>query len=114
MPTMNLDIQEIEKYYRIEPNGRILAIKSGRYLTNVRNQNGHLYVGLFKYRPNKMIAVASLVAQKYLGKPPLKAKINHKNSNIADNNISNLEYSTHSDILRRSFHTDKRVFSPFK
>ena len=112
MQKLPIDIEQIEKYYRIEPDGRIFALKSGRYLTNVRNQNGHLYVGLFKYRPNKMIAVASLVAEKYLGIPPLKTKINHKNSNIADNNISNLEYLSHSEILRRSFSTNKRVFSP--
>jgi len=114
MQNQLIDIEQIEKHYRIEPDGRILAIKSGRYLTNVRNQNGHLYVGLFKYRPNKMIAVASLVAQKYLGQPPLKAKINHKDFNIANNNISNLEYSTHSAIVIRSYNSPKRVFSPLK
>jgi hypothetical protein len=111
MQNQLIDIEQIEKHYRIEPDGRILAIKSGRYLTNVRNLNGHLYVGLFKYRPNKMIAVASLVAEKYLGTAPPKAKINHKDFNIANNNITNLEYSTLSSIIIRSHFANKRVFS---
>lgn len=110
MPTMNLDIQEIEKYYRIEPNGQILSLKSQRYLKPVRNTAGHLHVCLFKYKRDCMIQVARLVAEKYLGRPPLKAKINHIDSNLSNNNISNLEYSSISKILNRSFQTNKRVF----
>jgi hypothetical protein len=106
---VDLNIQEIEKNYRIDANGSIFSLHGNKYLKPARNTAGHLYVGLFKYKLNCMISVARIVAEKYIGKPPLKAKLIHKDYNLSNNNHTNLEYSTHSQIILNS-HSNKRVF----
>ena len=106
-----IDIKQIEKHYCIEPNGQILSLKSQRYLKPIYNTAGHSHVCLFKYKRDCMIPVARLVAEKYLGAAPPKAKINHIDFNIANNDYTNLEYSTLSSIIIRSHFANKRVFS---
>ena len=62
------------------------------------NRLGYLKIHLYKDGKPKDFTVHQLVARAFLGEPPTpKHQVNHKNGNKADNNVTNLEWSTCSE-----------------
>ena len=62
------------------------------------NRLGYLKTHLYKDGKPKDFTVHQLVARTFLGEPSTpKHQVNHKNGNKADNNVTNLEWSTCSE-----------------
>ena len=107
---VRLNINEIEKYYRIDEDGAIWSYKHQRYVRQTRTTTGYLYVSLYPIRT--MTSVHKVIAQKYLGGCPPRCEVSHKDGNKMNNHWSNLEYITHSDNIKKSFHEHGRPVPP--
>lgn len=101
-----LNLQEIEKYYRIGEDGAIWSYRHERYLRQISTTCGYLYVSLYPART--MTSVHKLVAQKYLGDCPPGCEVHHIDHNRMNNHYSNLEYITHAKNILNSFKAGRR------
>lgn len=79
-------------------NSRIMKGRGDRYSTGRR-------VSLWKDGTKKDYLVARLVAATFLGEPPEKFTVNHKDGNRLNNNIENLEWLSLEDNVRHAFAT---------
>lgn len=84
-----LDRRAQRNDYTIRVNGKILA--QG---TNRGSAGGYHFVGLNKDGEKKQVYVHRIVASAFLPNPDGLKFINHKNRNIADNRVENLEWCT--------------------
>ena len=103
-----INISELEKYYRIEEDGTIVNIKTGRALVH-GTWNGYHYVLVSLLR--QRIQVHKLVALKYLGYPEsMKYEVNHIDGNRGNNHASNLEWVTHSENVKKSYDLGRKSY----
>jgi hypothetical protein len=104
---MSIDINEVEKYYTITEDGRVWTKIKGRWLKPRLNMYGYVFYSIAKGTGmiNTLGAFAhTLVALKYIGKPPTeKHEIDHIDGNKANNHYTNLRWVTHSENILRSF-----------
>lgn len=102
------DVVGYEGRYKASSLGRILSVKTGKFLTPCGNK--YLIVGLHDGIRPKTIMVHTIIATTFLGPPPccptcgVKKEINHKNQDNKDNSASNLEYMTHAENIKSSYH----------
>lgn len=106
-----IDIESIEKFFRIDEDGAVWSYRRQRYLKPTFNTSGYLFVAIpiypeqiregYKWAYN--YAVHRLVAVKYIGQCPYGLETSHKDGNKCNNHYTNLEYITHSENLRKSF-----------
>lgn len=89
---MNEDSKEITNYpfYKIQRDGKVISIRTNKYLKPVINKNGHSYVTLNNKDGKKNFYIHNLVAEYYLGLNESK-KVIHKNGDKSDNRLENLE-----------------------
>lgn len=105
-----VNIEEIEKYYRIEEDGAIWSYRQKQYVRQTLNMPGYAYVSI---RPvSGMTSVHKMVAQKYLGDCPRGCEISHKDGNKLNNHWTNLEYITHSENQLKAFREHGRELPP--
>ena len=97
-----IDLEEIERSYRIEEDGAVWSLIKNRYIAAITNTAGYYHVFISKPRLG-WIGVARLVACKYLGQCPDGLETSHKDGNKHNNHYTNLEYITHSNNLKKSF-----------
>lgn len=103
-----IDIQEIERHYRIEEDGAVWSHMKGRYLKPVRNSVGYFHVFIAKPHLG-WITVHRLVACKYIGQCPDGLETSHKDGLKENNHWTNLEYISHRDNVIRSYQGHGRV-----
>jgi len=97
-----LPIKDFENY-EISSLGRVQNIETGRML-KLTIKGGYMFVGLSSTNKKKSIAVHRLVALAFIENPENKPQVNHKDKNRANNNVSNLEWST---ALENNLHRSK-------
>lgn len=103
-----INIPELEKYYRIEEGGAIVNIKTGRALVH-GTWNGYHYVLISPLR--QRIQVHKLVALKYLGYPEsMGYEVNHIDGDRGNNHVSNLEWVTHSENVKKSYDLGRKSY----
>jgi len=120
------DIEGFEGYYKISNRGRVMSVgyskcghcgrqgKQGKFLACPVMKNGYKMCTLSmpgeKGQIRKTFSVHRLVAFAFLGKPKGKAfVINHKDGNKTNNIVSNLEWSTASEMTKDAAH---KLFGP--
>lgn len=101
------DIKNFEGSYQVSNLGRVksLSRKRNRIYGVVRerilragiNRDGYACVILFNKLGKKGFKVHRLVAKAFVLNNENKPQINHKDGNKCNNNISNLEWVTHSE-----------------
>lgn len=106
--TPNLDdnhFKVIEGYsdYYIGDGGVVFSLRRKCYLFQDKTQDGYLYVGLSKNGKQKKFLVHRLVAFAFLPKMQDADMVNHKDGNKANNDVSNLEWITHSGNMRHYY-----------
>jgi hypothetical protein len=69
------------------------------------NKNGYKYVVLKKDGKFKGFTIHGLVARAFLERDPLRTEINHKDGIKTNNNVSNLEWVTHSENEKHAIAT---------
>lgn len=82
--------------YIITTGGRIFSLKTNRYMTPRKRDNGYLSVmlALGKDRCLKFFYIHTLVATVYIPKEPGKDRVNHKDLDKSNNRVENLEWVT--------------------
>jgi len=113
MKKKHINIEEIEKYYRIEEDGMVFSYRKNRYLGQFPNTAGYFYVAI-STDTTRLIAAHRLVATKYLGQCPEHLETSHKDGNSKNNHYSNLEYITHAKNILKSYQEHGRVFHPYQ
>jgi hypothetical protein len=109
------DIEGYEGIYQISSFGRIKCLSRKRKYRNyektideyIRNPEihtkGYLRITLSLLGETKRFFVHRLVAIAFIDNYENKPYINHKNGIKSDNNISNLEWVTHSENIKHSY-----------
>lgn len=108
------DIQDYETLYAISNFGRVksydVEVRSkggkrtikGRILKPLLVGHNYLGVNLAKNTIHKMHSVHRLVAQAFIPNNRNLPEVNHIDGNKKNNNVSNLEWTTHSQNMKHS------------
>jgi len=88
------------KKYLISNTGEIKNKKTGRLMMGSK-QNGYRFVNLYidKDTPKMNRLIHRMVAQTFLDNPDNKPVVNHKDTNILNNNVDNLEWVTYKENM---------------
>lgn len=97
-----IPIPDFENYL-IGEDGVVVNSRKGNALTPVLNENGYLYVTLWKDNKQYPRTVHRLVASAYVGNPDGKPFVNHKDANRANPHKDNLEWVTQSENIRHAY-----------
>lgn len=89
--------------YLIYDNGKVYSVKSKKFLSAGLSHNGYGMVILQNKGVRKTFRVNRLVAQVFIPNPESKATVNHIDGVKTNNNVSNLEWATHSENTIHSF-----------
>ena len=83
-----------DNYYRVEEDGSVYNIKTGRKLKPIKVNTGYLRVGLRINKKDTKIYIHRLIALTYIPNPDNKPQVDHIDRNRLNNNISNLRWVT--------------------
>ena len=86
------DIPGYEGLYAATSCGRIWSYRRKIFLKPVKQQNGYLYVSLYKDGTKKDYRVHRLIAATYIPNQNDLPQINHKDEDKTNNSVQNLEY----------------------
>ena len=85
-------ITGFDKPYMISSMGNV---SDGEKLLSLREHHrGHLRVELLKDGKTKRVRVHRLVAEAFISNPNKYPVVNHKDGNMKNNNVTNLEWCT--------------------
>jgi hypothetical protein len=102
--------------YLIGEDGRVINSKKDNILTPSLNENGYLYITLWKENRQYPRTVHRLVALAYVPNPDSKPIVNHKDANRANPHKGNLEWVTQSKNIKHAYMlgtmSQKRRLSP--
>lgn len=102
---MNKEIWKIfEQNYSVSLFGNVRNDETGHILIGDKNNVGYRRIAT----PTKRYFVHRLVAENFIDNPESKPVVNHIDGNKLNNNISNLEWCTHSENDRRVFEHNLR------
>ena len=100
------DIEGYEGLYQISNLGRVRSLArattSGKVLKQMK-KHGYMNVCFSKNNVDKYFRVHRLVALAFIPNPENKPTVNHIDGNKANNNVSNLEWATHSENETHSY-----------
>lgn len=103
------DVVGFEGKYQVSDKGAVASIGRagmGREapLFIIRDHKGYSRVCLYKHGKRKKYLVHRLVMRAFCGEPPPgKYQVNHIDGKPINNNLSNLEYVTHSENQQHSY-----------
>lgn len=89
--------------YLVSDKGNVWSVFSGRYLKEEYHVDGYKMVTLCKNGECKSFSVHRLVAEAFIPNPMNKRTVNHIDGNPANNDVINLEWSTHSENLKHAY-----------
>lgn len=94
--------------YEVSNTGLVKNIRTGRIL-KYGNKKRYYTVALHYNSERKDRYVHRLVAQAFLPNPNNLGYVNHKDHNIHNNNVENLEWCTSSENARHSYENGRRI-----
>lgn len=107
-----IDIDEVSKYYVITEDGRVYSKRRDRWLKPRVNLNGYVFYSICCQGDRYGVLGAfahTLVALKYIGKPPTeKHEVDHIDNDRGNNHYTNLQWVTHSQNQLKAFREDGR------
>ena len=102
--------------YLIDIEGNVINSKKGNQIKHSLNENGYLYVSLWRWNRSTSITVHRLVAETYIPNPERKPVVNHIDANRANPHRDNLEWVTQSENVQHAYRlgtmSQKRTLSP--
>lgn len=99
-------IKSLKFLYEVNQNGEIRNVKSKKRVCGYMEKNGYIRVR-FENKclgPVVRTTVHRLVAEAFIPNPDCLPEVNHIDRNRANNHVSNLEWVTHSDNMKHSYH----------
>jgi hypothetical protein len=110
--------------YKISSTGRIFSLPKrcggkgkGVFLKKTReifgsiDRYGYKYVNIRTIFGKKKIKIHRLVALAFIPNTKNYPTVNHKDGNKLSNNVSNLEWATHSQQIKHSWEIGLRIFT---
>lgn len=97
------DIKSLERYSL--KDGRPYQFLREKILKPWRDTRGYVQVYLCKNGKSKPVGVHRIVAKAFLNNPENKKTVNHKNGDLQDNRVSNLEWATQKENNRHAWET---------
>ena len=97
------DIPSYKGYYMASNMGRIKSLRNNKILAQNYQNGGYLTVSLSVNGRHKVCTVHRLVAMAFIDNPSGYRDVNHKDGRKDNNNISNLEWVSHSDNIKHSY-----------
>lgn len=94
--------------YSVNQRGQVLSSRSNKVLKTDDNHKGRLMVRLYNSDGSKVFQVHRLVAQAFIPNPRNLKYVNHKDSNLKNNNVSNLEWCTSSYNMVHAYDSGSR------
>lgn len=89
-----LRVKSLERYINAI-NNHSVRLKSEKVIkVNINKQNGYPYVKLYKNWIAENVTMHTLIAKVFIPNPDNLPEVNHKNANITDYSIDNLEWCT--------------------
>lgn len=88
---------EVFEKYTVTKDGRVWSKRSKRYLNPYYSNYGRLKLN------NKSFYIHRLVAVAHIPNPDNKPEVNHKDGNVRNNHIDNLEWVTPLENKRHAF-----------
>jgi hypothetical protein len=104
-------IPGFEGLYEVSNAGNVRSFsqaKRGGLLALIPNEFGYLTVSVWKDGKQKNCRVHRLVAEAFLVKPYGKDVVNHKDGNVTNNKVDNLEWCTQAENLAHAIKTGLR------
>jgi hypothetical protein len=105
--------KQLEKYpeYIITSDGKVYSFHINKYMVLKKNQEGYISIGLYDNvtKKQKNYYVHILVAKLYLIRIDGKNVVNHKDFNKANNDYSNLEWTTSSENTQHYFDSKPKI-----
>lgn len=106
-----VDLEESCGQHSVSSKGRIYSKKYSRILKGCPNQKGYLSLDLRRGKAwgnAGTPSIHSLVAKYFIGPRPDGYQINHKDGNVKNNSVTNLEYVTGLENMRHSYDSGLR------
>lgn len=107
------DLREIPgfKNYYISKDGEVYSLhkyKNLHKMTLKEDKDGYFEVGLYKNKKRYFRRIHRLVLEAWSSNPNNYTQVNHKDGNIKNNNVNNLEWCTLEYNIQHSFHVLNR------
>ncbi len=98
-------VQGYEKRYEVSNKGRVRSLTAGVYMKGDPTKDGYIRIKLWDGKGYKSRMLHRMVADAFI---PLPDNINsyevdHKDDNVANNVVENLQWLTHNENLEKSF-----------
>ena len=84
-----------ENLYKINNYGEVLSLRSNKILKPNNNGIGYFIIQLCKNGKRKNYLIHRLVAEHFLDNPNNLPEVNHKDEDISNNFVDNLEWCKH-------------------
>ena len=113
IPEMH-EILDFNGYY-ITKGGKVFSSKKYNELKEMvvkEDKDGYLEVGLYKSGKRYFRRVHRLVATQFIENPLNLPQVNHKDGNVKNNSVGNLEWVTLAENIQHSYHVLNRVQLP--
>lgn len=108
------EILDFNGYY-ITKDGRVFSSKKYNELKEMvtkEDKDGYLEVGLYKGGKRYFRRVHRIVANQFVENPLNLPQVNHKDGNVKNNSVNNLEWVTSAENIYHSYHVLNRVQLP--
>lgn len=110
------DINDWEEYYEINDMGIVKNKLTGHIIKGDKNSAGYRRICLYNknHNPNKQrFFVHRLVAEHFIENPNNLPEVNHKDHNLNNNSVQNLEWCTRIENELDSRINGKKEYKPF-
>lgn len=104
------DFKGYENYYSVSNTGKILSKRFNKCLSFGNNGRDYLFVNLYNEDGIKRFYVHRIIALTFLDNNENKTQVNHKDCNKANNNVSNLEWTTPDENISHAV-KNKRFYT---
>lgn len=89
-------IKNYENLYSVTEDGQVYSHRSNRFLTPCDSGKGYLYVTLSKNGKQQSKKIHRIVAETFIPNPNNLPCVNHKDENLQNNCIDNLEWCSYN------------------